>query len=247
MMDDNSVSYLAQLILSRSSKNCVNNTHKRDYYRGTFTSDKLMKNKRLKFNISSRGSRHNFLFCFVVNTLTHEGVYNGQVGHWLAISIRYDNCRNYLTVHFFDSFAKNYSNYNHVKGYVDWVKSACALNNVKFIYDSLNFPIQDTFSKLCGVYVCRAVARVWESKHGVAGGSTLDHMFSTYGRDRRDNDLKMIRYLYKEWTTAHCHNTPFPWKIIPIKNLLMTSAPPAFCPKKTLGLSKCSMTKCKCQ
>ena len=251
-MDDNSVNYLVQLILSRSHKKCVNNTRKKDYYRGTFTSDDLVGNSHLKFNIASTSKSRNFLFCFVVNTLTHEAVYMGQVEHWLAIAIRYNKCKNTLFVIFFYSFAKPYSDYKHVKCYMERVKSTCALHHVKFKCDSLTVAMQDAFSKLCGVYVCRAVAQVWEStktnQYQICGdGVKLKHMFSTFGRNRKDNDLKMIRYLHKEWTSDHCHNTPFPWKVLPIEKLINAPAPPAFCPKKTLDLPKCRMGKCKCR
>lgn len=246
-MDDNDISYFVQSILSRSSRRCVNNTAKRDYFRGTCTSDDLIGNEQLKFNLRSDSKgNNNFLFCFVINTVSYDDViYKNQVGHWLAIAIRFNKCHNILFLHFFDSFGKNYTDYKRVKSYINWVKSKCDLHQVKFTCDRLNKPIQEPFSKLCGLYACRAVAHVWE--HSTNSSDLLKHSFSSiFGGNRKNNDLKMERYLYKEWPSKECHNRSFPWKILPIANLMKAPRPPGFCPKDTLGLSDCRMSKCRC-
>ena len=246
-MDDNDISYFVQTILSRSVRQCVNNTPKRHYFRGTFTSDDLLGNEQLKFNLNGKGN-NNFLFCFVVNTVSYDDVVTkGQVGHWLAIAIRYNRCHNTLFLHFFDSFGKSYTDYANVKSYISEVKSKCELHQVKFTCDRLNKPIQEPFSKLCGLYACRAVAHVWDHSTLLTSTHLLKHSFSRlFGGNRKHNDLKMERYLYKEWGSKECHNRRFPWKIIPIENLMKASQPPAFCPKDTLGLLNCRMTKCMC-
>lgn len=244
-MDDNSINYFVQTILSRSKRQCVNNTQKSQYYRGTFTSDDLLGNEKLKFNFSGDRSQ-NFLFGFIVNTITiDEASMQNKVGHWLAIAIRFNRSHNNLTVHFFDSFGKHYSDYKHVKSYISEVKSKCTLHHVKFTCDRLNKPIQDTFSKLCGLYACSAVTFLWESP--IARNNLLKHSFSSrFGGDRNANDFKMVRYLYNQWPNRGCHNNGTPWKIDPIENLLKSTRPPAFCPKKTLALPRCGMPVCKC-
>ena len=200
----------------------MNSTPKAHYFRGTFTSDDLLGNKQLKFNLNGNSRRRNFLFYFVVNTVSYgDVVTKGQVGHWLAIAIRYNRCHATLTLHFFDSFGRSPTDYAKVKSYVSEVKSKCELHQAKFTCDRLNKPLQAPFSKLCGLYAARAAIHVWD-------------------------DLKMERYLYKEWGSKGCHNRPFPWKIVPIARLMKTSQPPAFCPKGTLGLLHCRMDKCRC-
>ena len=227
----------------------MNSTPKRHYFRGTFTSDDLLGNKQLKFNLNGNSRRRNFLFCFVVNTVSYgDVVTKGQVGHWLAIAIRYNRCHATLTLHFFDSFGRSYTDYANVKSYVSEVKSKCELHQVKFTCDRLNKPLQAPFSKLCGLYAARAAIHVWEhSTLPPTSTHLLKHSFSRlFGDNRNHNDLKMERYLYKEWGSKGCHNRPFPWKIVPIARLMKTSQPPAFCPKGTLGLLHCRMDKCRC-
>ena len=249
-MDDNDISYFVQTLLRRSVRRVVNSTPKAHYFRGTFTSDDLLGNKQLKFNLNGGGRRRrNFLFCFVVNTVSYgDVVTKGQVGHWLAIAIRYNRCHASLTLHFFDSFGRSPTDYAKVKSYVSEVKSKCELHQVKFTCDRLNKPLQAPFSKLCGLYAARAAIHVWEhSTLPPTSAHLLKHSFSRlFGDNRNHNDLKMERYLYKEWGSKGCHNRPFPWKIVPIARLMKTSQPPAFCPKGTLGLLHCRMDKCRC-
>ena len=250
-MDDNDISYFVQTLLRRSVRRVVNSTPKAHYFRGTFTSDDLLGNKQLKFNLNGGGRRRrNFLFCFVVNTVSYgDVVTQGQVGHWLAIAIRYNRCHATLTLHFFDSFGRSPTDYAKVKSYVSEVKSKCALHQVKFTCDRLNKPLQAPLSKLCGLYAARAAIHVWE--HSTLPPETsahlLKHSFSRlFGDNRNHNDLKMERYLYKEWYGKGCHNRPSPWKMVPIENLMKTTQPPGFCPKGTLGLLHCRMDKCRC-
>ena len=253
-MDDNDISYFVQSLLRRSVRRVVNSTPRAHYFRGTFNSDDLLGNKQLTFNLNGGGGarrrrRRNFLFCFVVNTVSYgDVVTQGQVGHWLAIAIRYNGCHASLTLHFFDSFGRSPTDYAKVKSYVSEVKSKCELHQVKFTCDRLNKPLQAPFSKLCGLYAARAAIHVWEhSTLPPTSTHLLKHSFSRlFGDNRNHNDLKMERYLYKEWGSKECHNRRFPRKIIPIENLMKASQPPAFCPKDTLGLLNCRMTKCMC-
>ena len=255
-MDDNDISYFVQSLLRRSVRRVVNSTPRAHYFRGTFNSDDLLGNKQLTFNLNGGGGarrrlrRRNFLFCFVVNTVSYgKVVTRGQVGHWLAIAIRHDGCRASLTLHFFDSFGRSPTDYAKVASYVSEVKSKCALHQVKFTCDRLNKPLQAPLSKLCGLYAARAAIHVWE--HSTLPPETsahlLKHSFSRlFGDNRNHNDLKMERYLYKEWYGKGCHNRPSPWKMVPIARLMKTTQPPGFCPKGTLGLLRCRMDKCGC-
>ena len=51
----------------------MNSTPKRHYFRGTFTSDDIIGNEQLKFNLNGKGN-NNFLFCFVVITVSYDDV-----------------------------------------------------------------------------------------------------------------------------------------------------------------------------
>lgn len=247
-MDDNNLSFFLLSILTKSGQRFAHNTRVSDYYKGSFTSDVLEGNRDLKISFLGAGRKPTFI-CFIVNTLHSQNAGPHEVGHWLGVAILYTPANNTAILRFFDSFASNYKKYSLLARYIGNLKSQCLRQNVKFIFDRLSKPIQSIDSKLCGPYVCYALAKIWETKNQ----QSLGKIFSTFLKrsgyaQRRKNDGRIEKYVEQNWKTGFCHNqkTNNAIKVLPIQKLLSIHPPPSFCPKATLGISKCRVGKCLC-
>ena len=244
-MDDNNLNFLILSILDGSHRKFVKNNHIDDYYKGTFTSDRLNENNSLRLCLRPGGK--SFLISFVVNTLDGRYSDSSSIGHWLAVIIQYSTTNKTLTLRFVDSFGKKYTSYHLVAKFINGIKLKCLQNHVKFVYDSLTYPFQSRDSKVCGGYVCYAITHIWEKKNDLSLKKIFSN-FKTKGGER-GNDMKIIHFIESHWNTGFCHNDRINnnTKVLPIKKLLQGSTfPPPFCPKKTLGTEQCNVGECKC-
>ena len=160
-------------ILSRSGRGFAHNTHVSDYYKGSFTLDALEDNNHLKISFLRKNPT---FISFIVNTLHSQNAVSHEIGHWLGITILYTPTDNTVILRFIDSFAQMYKNYNLLARYIENLKSQCNRHHIKFVFDSLSIPIQSMDSKLCGPYVCYALANIWETKNQ----QSLGKLFSKF-------------------------------------------------------------------
>ena len=223
-MDDNNISYLVKKSLpSRNS-----------YYKGTYTSDFILRAPELRINLN--GDRDDFI-SFIVNSLRNYDSHD-KVGHWLAIIIFFNISQNKLSLRYFDSFARSHRKYKEISKFIDNIRTQCHKHNVIMKTDTLSFPIQPYFSKLCGVYCSYCVIKCYNNKN-----QKLNKIFENFSGNLKRNDNKMISFLRDKWSLKGCHNIPINSNIKlalhQIKNV------PPFCPKKTLNLRKC-YKKCQC-
>ena len=240
-MDDNSVSFLTQIILKKSEKkkNFANSSKK--FYKGTFTSDLICKDSRLKLSLKNNQGVH--FYSFIVNTITSYQVSKNKIGHWLGIIIKCDTISNKTVVYFIDSLGKPFTSYEFIKDYISDIRTRCKQNSYTFNCEYLTKNIQNRRSNVCGIYVVFGVTSLWENSD-----KSLSQIFSKYLKSGNShlNDKNIVKFLYKHWQPSQCHNRYYPWKILPISKLVSNKKTPSFCPKSTLNLRSCLMKMCAC-
>ena len=226
-MDDNNISYLVVNALK---------SHNTDHtpYKGTFTADTfhdLIRQQRF-----FKGTSY-----FIVNTLTTRSHYT-EVGHWVAISLRYVPSRKMMDFKFFDSFAKSAATYYrpHISKAIDLIRQQCRKLNVKVVFDTLTKPIQSITSKCCGLFAALFVIK--SSLQKKVG--KISRMFNSYisrAKKKFLNDRSALGELVKYFPS--CHDRPI-YKNMkkPVSEL---REPPPFCAKKTLGGKRCYI-RCEC-
>ena len=225
-MDDNNISYLIVNALK---------SHNTDHtpYKGTFTADTfhdLIRRQRF-----FKGTSY-----FIVNTLTTRSHYT-EVGHWVAISLRYVPSRKMMDFKFFDSFAKSAATYYrpYISKTIDLIRQQCRKLNVKVVFDTLTKPIQSITSKCCGLFAALFVIK--SSLQKKVG--KISRMFKSYiSRNKKKlNDSSALGETVKYFPS--CHDRPIYNNMK--KSVKELTRPPPFCAVKTLGAKRCYI-KCDC-
>ena len=227
-MDDNNISYLIVNALK---------SHNTDHtpYKGTFTADTfhdLIRRQRF-----FKGTSY-----FIVNTLTSRSHYT-EVGHWVAISLRYDPSRKMMDFKFFDSFAKSAATYYrpHISKAIDLIRQQCRKLNVKVVFDTLTKPIQSITSKCCGLFAALFVIK--SSLQKKVG--KISRMFASYilraKKKKILNDSSALGELVKYFPSCHGRSVYNNLK----KAVIELKEAPPFCAMKTLGAKRC-IIRCEC-
>ena len=242
-MDDNNLSHwtLQKLKFNFNSLQQRGQPSITEYYRGTTTSDWLLKNKHLELNLNRSGggvSRH--YYGFIVNTL-HSNAPLGATGHWVAIVNEFRPHLKKVITRYFDSFGDSYKKYNAIANYIDKIRKLCQRHSIIFVLDVSTKPIQSSGSRVCGLYASYFITKAYETRNFLK----LAEIFKTFKSNRKANDLKIIKYLRGNFPNDKCHMLPvYNTLKMPLNSL---KKPPPLCPKKTLGLKTCFKNiKCGC-
>ena len=201
-------------------------------YVGTFTADEIVNNPLLNINLNSK---KDFFLSFIANTLETAKV-PFQVGHWVAFIIF--KSKRGLSLRYFDSLADTPRKYPAFVSWISRIKDACRARKVSFRLDTMKKPIQDAYSKLCGLYAAYAIINSHRERQ-----SPLKKIFAKFASNRKINDSKILGFLHRQWPIRNCHTTPI-YNGDKMSLDLLTRQPP-FCPKSTLSAKKC-FNKCKC-
>ena len=220
-MDDNNLNYFIVKSLPRKHN-----------YVGTFTADEIVNNPLLNINLNSK---KDFFLSFIANTLETAKV-PFQVGHWVAFIIF--KSKRGLSLRYFDSLADTPRKYPAFVSWIGRIKDACRARKVSFRLDTMKKPIQDAYSKLCGLYAAYAIINSHRERQ-----SPLKKIFAKFASNRKINDSKILGFLHRQWPIRNCHTTPI-YNGDKMSLDLLTRQPP-FCPKSTLSAKKC-FNKCKC-
>ena len=207
------------------------------FYRGTTTIDRL--DSKYKFSFAFRQKK---LIGFIVNTIhSRDGAHT--VGHWVSLTCQYSPQKNQVTVRYFDSFASKISKYTPIKQYINNIKNYCHKHSIIFRRDVMSRGIQYHNSKLCGVYAAYFICKAYEKKNE----ETLAKIFSKFGSNKIKNDVRVYKYLVKNYPSPYCHDNPIYSQMkVSLKRLRQDFVAPPLCPRKTLGLDKC-FDKCQCR
>ena len=220
-MDDNNLNYIIIKSLPRKHN-----------YVGCFTADEIANNPLLNINLISK---NDFFLSFIANTLKTSNV-PFQVGHWVAFVIF--KSKRGLSLRYFDSLADPPRKYPPFVSWINGIKNTCRTHRVPFSLDTMKKPIQDAYSKLCGLYAAYAIINSHRKRQ-----SPLKKIFAQFTSNRKLNDSKILTFLHKQWPMQSCHTTPI-YNGTKMSLDLLTRQPP-FCPKSTLSAKKC-FKKCKC-
>ena len=221
-MDDNNLNYVIVKSLPQ----------KHDYV-GTFTADEIVNNPLLNINLNSK---KDFFLSFIANTLEKSNV-PFRVGHWVAFVIF--KSRRGLSLRYFDSLADAPRKYPSFVSWIGGIKEACRARKVPFRLDTMKRPVQDAYSKLCGLYAAYAVINSHRYRQ-----SPLKKIFAQFATNRKLNDSRILTFLHRQWPIRSCHSTPI-YNGNKMSLNLLVRQPPPFCPKKTLSAQIC-FKKCKC-
>ena len=223
-MDDNYISYFTSKILAPVAR--------ADFYIGTFTSDRVLTDIKINFNKP-------FFVGFIVNTLSSRDDDDSQIGHWIGVTVQHDKRKNILILKYLDSYGRKYIN-KYIKIFFEKIKKMSIKNNISFIIDYIEKPIQKKTSKVCGLYSVYFIINSWLT----GNRKSVKELFR--GFSLKNGDIKMIHFLFKNYPNLSCHSTKvFGNYKMSILELLNSKVPPPFCPQRTLDASRC-FNKCRC-
>lgn len=238
---------------SKANPKYYKNDDINDYYRGTFTIDEILSEKkvRLKINKNIVHKKKHDVFAFIINTL-HSYSKPNDFGHWLAIIIEKNNQNSKVTVRYFDSYGRPPYIFNCIWSYIQTIKRECNKNNFMFELDYMQTGIQSYTSKFCGVYCAYFLIKSWHFGNKVR----VREIFKGFDKNRKKNDLKIEAFIKKYYPSQYCHDyQTFSNRKVSLNNLLVKphalsyKSHPPFCSKKTFGLSHCFKkgSNCKCK
>lgn len=216
--DDISHKLLKKWSLKNSQKYC-GNAHISDYYRGTFTIDKIITEEKVRLKIikNNENKKKNDIFGFIINTL-HSYSSPDVSGHWLAIVIEKNNQNFKVKVRFFDSYGRPPHDFNYIWKYIQMIKSECNKKKFMFELDYMNIGIQSYISKVCGVYCAYFLMKAWCFRNNVK----VKDIFKGFTKNRKNNDLIIENFIRKYYPSKICHDYPtFSNRKVPLKKLFV--------------------------
>ena len=171
-MNENQIDYFLINNLNKKNENSES-----DFYRGTFTLDKInnsdeIKLKNLMFNQS---------FCFISNSLTRNDI--RDMGHWITFYINYSYDMRRIEFGFIDSFAQQYRSYGkEIGNYIDNIRLKCSKKNITFKFSKLDSPMQSNLSEFCAAFACYSVIKLQEN--GIKAVSLLSKMTHLHSKKK---------------------------------------------------------------
>ena len=237
-MDDNNLnSFVIAVLEFLESKDhkLARSLPSRNFYRGTTTADRLLGNKHIELKFNSNGP-----LAFIINTI-HSGKAPHVMGHWLGLSLHFNQQKKLVVVRYFDSFGDRGETYKNIWQYITNIKRQCKKRDIRFRLDRLIRGIQYHDSKLCGPYAAFFIAKSYCERNRIK----IAHIFKHFKKDRIKNDLMIQRFLVNNYPSHRCHDNPIYNKMKVSLDTLRTGPMPPFCPRTTLGLEEC-LPECGC-
>ena len=116
------------------------------FYKGSYANNELDK---YKIHISNLNKSK--CFGFICNTLNRNQSH--RMGHWVALTVKFDSGLKSINVKFIDSYRLSHVIYGgNIVKYISRLRLLAMENNIKFTFEEIPFRLQGLKTSTCGVY-----------------------------------------------------------------------------------------------